>query len=493
MLSLPALFFSQQVTDGLVARYSFNNETTSDDLGKNNARSYNVDFEEDRFGNKGKSAYFRGSLMSYINLGTNSLLKPKQGSISLWINCQGLTSLGDGFEANPIIWTRSNASQQCNSAYLLAIDINSQKFNTAVLDSCVNGVSAYARTMCQLGVWYHLVMTYDNNYLKFYINGELQRSLDKKFESRFLEGDSVIVGAYNDGKNKRFFLGRIDDIEIFNKVLSQDEIIQLYRAPNPNPYKEYIWYAKIILITLLFVAIVVVFVRLYVKRRLRIAEEKSKLLNHAYEQDIKVLKAQMNPHFIFNALNSIQQFIVLEQNEKALTYLSKFSKLLRKTLVSNTSDSISLRDEIEILIGYLEIESLRFNNVFEYEVKMSENLNGMKVNIPNFLIQPFVENAVWHGLLPKEKDRKLVVLFEKVDDKTLRCVIEDNGVGRKIILTSGNGSKEKSLAIDFIKQRLNLMNQMQGANYTLEIIDKEDDQGQSMGTKVILNIPIITE
>lgn len=474
-----------------VAKFTFNDGLIKDDIGNLNPKAYNVDFEEDRFGNPGKALYFRGNLQSYLNLGTSSRLKPKAGSISVWLNCQGTTNLGDGFEANPIIWTRSNLSTNCNSAYSLGIDLNTQKLGANTLNSCVDGVSVYAKNRLDLGTWYHVVITFDQNYLSLYINGQLQRTIDKKFEMAFVEGDSVNVGCYNDGKNKRFFLGRIDDIEIFNQVLSSSQILQLYKAPNPDKNKTILGYIINGTIILLLLIVAAWLVRLYIRRSIKSANEKNQLLQKGYEQDIKVLKAQMNPHFVFNALNSIQQFIVTQENEKALTYLAKFSRLLRKTMESNTGESINLLTEIEILMGYLEIESLRFNGIFQYILKMDENLKDKNLHIPSFLIQPLVENAVWHGLLPKEGEKKLFVFFEMVNEKTIKCSIEDNGIGRKQRAQQQSTAKSRSLAIDFIRQRLELLSKMKAGNYFVEITDLLNESGAALGTKVVLTIPVL--
>ena len=228
------------------------------------------------------------------------------------------------------------------------------------------------------------------------------------------------------------------------------------------------------------------------RRRLKREEEKFKLNTRLHEMEIKVIKAQMNPHFMFNSLNSIQQFIITNENEKAQYYLSKFSRLIRKLLESTTKDSVSLLDEIDILNRYLEIEALRFNNVFKYTVEVTKDIDVANTCIPHFLIQPFVENAIWHGLLPKKGDKYLTVHFEMQNKNQIVCTIDDNGIGRKKNEGKQNLEK-KSLAINFIKQRLDLMNKNLGMNLSLNIIDKVDYEGNSEGTKVILVLPMIKQ
>jgi tetratricopeptide (TPR) repeat protein len=205
----------------------------------------------------------------------------------------------------------------------------------------------------------------------------------------------------------------------------------------------------------------------------------------------KLLRTQMNPHFIFNSLNTIQQFIITHENDTAQLYLSKFSRLMRKLLESNTKETITLKEEIEILEKYLEIESLRFNNVFSYTINVKEGVEPSQLNIPHFLTQPFVENAIWHGLLPKDGDKQLTITFEKQNEKTLLCSIEDNGVGRQNELRQHESEEKQSLAIGFIKQRLGLLSKVKKTNYTLELIDKKDEQGNNAGLTVRITLPIL--
>lgn len=190
-----------------------------------------------------------------------------------------------------------------------------------------------------------------------------------------------------------------------------------------------------------------------------------------------MLTAQMDPHFIFNSLNTIQQFIIINENEKAQLYLSKFSRLMRKILDNNTKNSVSLNDEMEVFEKYLEIESLRFNNVFNYSISVGENINPAKVNIPLFLIQPVIENAIWHGLLPKEGDKHLSISFEKINEGMLMCSVDDNGVGRKI-KNKDIEEPRKSLAINFIEQRLQLMSKMKNKDFKIVIEDKKAKAGE---------------
>jgi len=488
-----AFLIEAQKGDGLVAKYTFNNGNTNDEVGLNNAKAYGVSLTEDRFGNPDKAYYFHGSSESYLNLGTSPVLKPEQGTISLWANIHVLIALGKGVDTNPIIATNSHEGEDCNQSYFIGFDINTRKMNGSSVNSCEDAATVYTQKNISLGRWYHIALTYDDTALSLYLDGKLQYKIKKKFKTRFLKGSPILIGNIKDKKNVRFFLGSIDDIQIYNKPLTESEVIDLYNAPDPEKSKiVFRWVG--FFIALFGLMLLIIFL---VRRRIRVLvnreKEKNQLKNNWFEQENKVLTAQMDPHFIFNSLNTIQQFIIINDNEKAQKYLSKFSRLLRMILENNTKDSISLKEEIEIVEKYIEIESIRFNNVFKYEISFGEKTEPDSISIPRFLIQPFIENAIWHGLLPKEGDKRLTVFLEVKNEKTLLCVIEDNGIGRKNAKGKEIMEKNKSLAINFISQRLQLMSKMYKSDYNVKLTDKEDANGESLGTLVSLTIPILNK
>jgi hypothetical protein len=479
-----------QVENGLSARFTFNDGTGKDELGFNYAILRGGMPAEDRFGNQDHAIFLQGNPDSYINLGTSSNLKPMSGSYSLWVKIDQAILKGTGIENNPILLTRFHDGPDFNEAVSINYHFNLRKLNTNT-SSAKKQLYVYPVNTTYLRKWYHIVVTYDHDYLCFYLDGKLQGKVEKGFDTKFLEGDSVVIGTVQSTRNKRFFQGVIDDVSVYDRVLSPQEVLELFEAPNPNR-KAVIarWILYAVLLLGLFFSLRL-FIRRRIARAIRIEKEKNDLINRAYEQEIKTLKTQMNPHFIFNALNTIQQFIMVNENDKAQLYLSKFSRLIRKILESSTSDSINLEDEIRLLNGYIEIEAMRFSNVFEYKISISEQVANMEVHIPHFIIQPFVENAIWHGLLPKKGTKALHVTFDIIDEKTLACTVEDNGIGRT--LSAGNRvlNKEQSLATEFVQQRLDLLSRNTGKRYGIFIIDKADEHGESEGTKVVINIPIL--
>lgn len=247
---------------------------------------------------------------------------------------------------------------------------------------------------------------------------------------------------------------------------------------------------SIILISLLFIAY-------YRKRITNLVQkkneeiEKQKYIQELNKSKLKALKSQMNPHFIFNALNSIQEFILQNKKELASNYLGDFADLMRSYLNHSQADTISLRDEIETLELYLKLEQIRFEDDFEYQIKYDKKLSIDTLEISSFLLQPFVENAIKHGLLHKKGNKKISVEFNKINTKVLECIIQDNGIGRVESEKINKNRKHKSFAIDASQNRLNLLNQNIEEKIGLIIEDLYDDQNMPLGTKVIITIPLL--
>jgi len=219
-------------------------------------------------------------------------------------------------------------------------------------------------------------------------------------------------------------------------------------------------------------------------------QERIRLQKESFINENRALRAQMNPHFIFNSLSSIQNLITSNKNESAVKYLNKFSLLMRNLLESTFDTNVLLSEEIELLKKYLELESLRFNDTFSYSIILEDDVEPDQIELPALLLQPFVENAILHGLLPKSSsDKKLLISFRK-ESHFLICEIDDNGVGRKAseaskgILNKGR----KSRGIEVTLNRLKLFNE--GEDNYMYFIDKLDNEGRSNGTTVQLKLRI---
>ncbi len=203
------------------------------------------------------------------------------------------------------------------------------------------------------------------------------------------------------------------------------------------------------------------------------------------ELEKRMLRAQMNPHFIFNSLSSIQHFITSDDKKSALKYLSKFSSLLRQVLESSIHYNVLLSEEIKLLTIYLELEALRFDNDFEYNIAVDPQLEQDVCEVPILLVQPYVENAIIHGLMPKTDNRVLKVCFEGHEEYIL-CTIEDNGMGRKAASKSSKNRPSRGMSVT--KQRLEVLSSGQDASL-VQIYDLKDEHGAPKGTKVVVKIP----
>ncbi|MES2799786.1 MAG: histidine kinase [Bacteroidota bacterium] len=223
--------------------------------------------------------------------------------------------------------------------------------------------------------------------------------------------------------------------------------------------------------------------------RIRFIQQRAQAKNHLILSQLTALKAQMNPHFMYNTLSSIQDFIWKNDTKNSNYYLSRFSLLMRKILDASDSTKISLIEEIEILSLYLELEQLRFGATFTFELIVEKNVDAEHINIPAMMIQPFVENAIKHGLLHKQSEKKLRIHFSLLEDK-LRCEIEDNGIGREKAgeIKKRQEAQHRSFATKATQKRIELLSLYDNSHYSVTITDLYDGT-LAIGTKVDLILP----
>ncbi|PKP27040.1 MAG: hypothetical protein CVU03_00380 [Bacteroidetes bacterium HGW-Bacteroidetes-2] len=216
-----------------------------------------------------------------------------------------------------------------------------------------------------------------------------------------------------------------------------------------------------------------------------IAELKSSFEHEIKELHLASLQSQMNPHFIFNALNSIKVFLIENNKEKAVYYLNKFSKLIRKILESSREESHTLEEELEIISLYMSIENIRFEKVIHFSITKNSTINTSVIKVPPLILQPFVENAIWHGVMLSKKERKITIQI--YDEKgVVKLSILDNGIGRKksFEINQKKSFKKQSVGLKMTGERISFFNQKQNLNYSYHFIDLEDENGTSLGTEV---------
>jgi sensor histidine kinase YesM len=213
------------------------------------------------------------------------------------------------------------------------------------------------------------------------------------------------------------------------------------------------------------------------------------LERQAAELEMQALRAQMNPHFIFNCLSSINRFILKNESKTASNYLTRFSRLIRMVLINSTKQMITLEDDLQMLRLYLEMEQMRFKDAFEFSITYQNVIDDDNIFIPPLLIQPFCENAIWHGLMHRDGPGKLEINLG-LENNILHCTITDNGVGREKAeeIKSKSAEKEKSLGLKITTDRLALLNKEKGVNTSYKIEDLYDEDGNAAGTKVELMI-----
>ncbi|UWX54356.1 histidine kinase [Maribacter litopenaei] len=224
--------------------------------------------------------------------------------------------------------------------------------------------------------------------------------------------------------------------------------------------------------------------------------ERLKGLQTQYDKELAELKllalrSAMNPHFIFNSLNSIKRYIIDSDKEKAVYYMNKFAKLIRRILASTMEKESSLSDELETMELYVNIENLRFSNEIEFSIACGQDINPTGIKIPSLLLQPFLENAIWHGLSPKKENMELKIILSKHMKTQVRIEILDNGIGlrKSRHIKERKVHKNDSVGISLSKERLEHFSQQYETEGQIVILDMETLEEGKSGTKVVIDLP----
>ena len=302
-----------------------------------------------------------------------------------------------------------------------------------------------------------------------------------------LKGEAQNV-KYNSLPEGEFIL-KVKAKTIFSKSFSDEEHLAITVF---LPFYKTWWFIS--LISALVIALVVLYysLKIYLKELEKNKEFKQlEIDKQMVSLKLENLRSQMNPHFIFNALNSIQEYIVLNQQNLASTYLVKFSRLIRMYLEQSQEQKVTLEREIDALKLYLELEKVRFEEELTYHLNIAEDLQLTTIKIPSLFIQPYIENAIKHGLHHKISNRVLMVNFYK-EAQELVCEIKDNGIGREeaLKLKAKQSQYYKSFATSANAKRVDLINKDRTNKVQVNITDLKNDNQQSSGTKVTITFPI---
>ena len=235
---------------------------------------------------------------------------------------------------------------------------------------------------------------------------------------------------------------------------------------------------------------------LEVQRNIR-EEQKLQQIATAFEQKIAetemtALRAQMNPHFIFNCLNSIKLYTLENDSQTASEYLTIFSQLIRLVLENSRSEKVTLQKELETLRLYIQLEAMRFKDKVKYRINIAPEIDQQYIDIPPLLLQPYVENAIWHGLMHKKEGGNICINVSLPLEHCLQVEIIDDGIGRNLAaeFKSKSATRQKSFGLKMTSERIDIINQVYNIKADVEIIDLKDAMNNAIGTKVIIKIPV---
>lgn len=328
-------------------------------------------------------------------------------------------------------------------------------------------------------------LPYDNNYLNFtYGAEELIRPQEILYRYRLLGQEEIWTQAGN--RREALFTNLSPgnytfEVQARRPGVPWGQSVFSYKFEINRPYYSTWWFIGSILLvtgTLTY---------LFIRDRMNRLNQRLLLENALLDMERKALRLQMNPHFIFNALDSISSFIFKKDPKQAVRYLNNFAKLMRLTLESSMEHIHPVETEVSILKNYLELEKLRFGNQFDFEIEVDESID-YDVGLPPMLVQPHVENAILHGLKPKPEPGLLKISF-KLNEDMLCVIVDDNGIGRKAAKAIPNKKAHRSMATQINRDRLRLLKDSLSDKVDFEIIDKQLESGEAAGTTVIIRLP----
>ncbi|MCD4747478.1 MAG: histidine kinase [Bacteroidales bacterium] len=347
-----------------------------------------------------------------------------------------------------------------------------------------------------------------------YFNGDTIRL---NYNDNFFSFEFSALDFTNPSKNKyKYKLDNVDknwiDVDAKNRTAQYKNVkpgTYVFRVKGSN--NDGIWNKKDIALTIIIVPpwwetwvfriffglFIIAIVWFLIYRRIKNFRKKHEvekkmfiIEKQVFDLEQKALRLQMNPHFIFNSLNSIQSFILTNDTKTAINYLAKFSQLMRLNLSNSINKFIPLKNELKALTYYMDIEKLRFDNKFSYKISVDPGIDEEFIEIPPMIVQPYVENAIIHGLVKKPSKGKINIDFKLTNHKIL-CTVLDNGIGRKkaMQIVEESGIKRKSRGMLITQARLEILNRNTGEEYSVNITDLKDKKGNASGTKVNIILP----
>ncbi len=339
----------------------------------------------------------------------------------------------------------------------------------------------------EIGVLY-LVKDIQQKLADIYIKTNRPAQAFEHYKEYIITKDSL----FNQEKTKKILLAEMKLEQEKKKAIENAEQEKKERILEQERSEKKIAYFSLLFVILLSTGAVAFFIQKLKTNRIRSEKNKFELELKWFNAELKALRSQMNPHFIFNCMNAIQSFMTQNDARSASRYLSKFARLIRLTLENSLHTFIPLEAELKTLEDYMELEKLRFDSPFNYTISVDENIDPETITVPSMLLQPYIENAIIHGIAPRQDQKGEINISFKLSTNNLQCEIKDNGIGRK----KANEKKEKmgiahkSIAMSITQERLELINIRKNTDVHLRITDLEDEDHTPKGTRVELTIPL---
>jgi len=379
---------------------------------------------------------------------------------------------------------------KANNLFLQSLDLGKQSENLEAISDTYRAIATLNKVQSK----YKKAILYADSAVTTAKKGGLLNSLNLNLKLRYEL--FVLLGDYKNAfEAYQSYIETKDSLNILGQVNKIDKLRFQYESEAKGiEIKKLQADAKvkgltieknklinnIILILSAFVLILILFVVvvLLLKKNASFKQKEAKLI-------LQSLRCQMNPHFLFNALGSIQNYVLQEKNTQASEYLLKFATLVRNVLNNSVKEGISLENEVDMISLYMELEAERLQHKFDFSIVIDKTLKADEIQIPPLLVQPFVENAVWHGMAYKEEKGEIKLSFSALEDKLI-CVIEDNGIGRKRseIINKKNNIKSESKGIEITKERLHILGVKWKGSCSLDFEDLDP------GLRVIISIPL---
>ena len=474
---------------------------------------------------KGKQNPYDGRV--WMGTKTNGILildKDKLVQINAEKGLQSSSITGFDFAGNQV-WVSSNSGVECITIVSKEpLKYTIKHYNTShglistdVRDVCVNGRYVYFATMSGLsrfdrvkGAFNRVPPPVEVTSLK--VNDRMvdfsqpitlkydQNFVDISFHALTFKRVADVMYKYRvDGLSDRWFYTTEESLKLYKlnpgdykvsiSAMNNDGIWSKQEASISfsiaKPFWNTFWFYGICLIFIVLMVYAVFLTRLRIVQKINMYERKGNLWRN------QSLSLQMNPHFIFNTLNSIQLYILKCDVDSSLHYLSRFSSLMRKTLENSNKINITLKEELDALELYLELEALRCEGKFSYSIECDSTISLTETYIPTLLIQPYVENAIWHGIMPKTSNGHIQVSIKNAG-AFIKCSVVDDGIGRVKsyeIQSMSATKKHKSFATKITGRRMEILRSLYSKDFSFEYVDKYDNDGNALGTEVILIIP----